>query len=127
MPPTDSPPWPRPIVSWIVRLVPAAILAMAAIPKLTSAPDAVALFSIVGVEPWGRFALGAVELTTTILLVVPRTFRVGAVIGVVLMAGAIGAHLLKLGIFYGGDPSLFIMAVVAFAGSAAVLWLHRSR
>jgi uncharacterized membrane protein YphA (DoxX/SURF4 family) len=114
------------ILRWAARLVPAAILGMAVVPKLTGAPDAVTLFTTLGAEPWGRYLVGSAELLTVVLLLAGRTVRLGAALGLVLMTGAIGTHLLRLGVSYGGDPSLFIMAVTAFAGSAAAFWLHRA-
>lgn len=110
---------------WIARVVPAAILLMASFTKLTGAADAVALFTLLGVEPWGRVLLGMVELVTAGLLLWPRSTRFGALLGVGLMTGALATHVFKIGITYGGDPSLFIMALLVLAGSVATLALQR--
>ena len=115
------------IIAWIAQVLAAAILITAASSKLTSAPDAIALFSTLGVEPWGRFALGSVELLTAALLLFPRTAGIGGLFGIVLMTGAIATHLFKIGVMYGGDPSLFIMAVLVFLSSAITVYLRRPR
>ncbi len=40
-------------ISWGAQIVAAAILAMAMVPKFTSAPEAIDTFTTLGVEPWG--------------------------------------------------------------------------
>ncbi len=111
-PSTLSRPWT--VVAWVAQIVAAAILLMVATTRLTSAPDAVALFTTLGVEPWGRLALGVTELATGLL-------------GLVLMTGAIGIHLFKIGIMYHGDPSLFVMALLVLVGSGTTAYLYRFR
>jgi putative oxidoreductase len=123
----DIPPKARLTLTWLAQVVAAAVLGMAAISKLASAPDAVALFSVLGAEPWGRFLLGTVELLTALLLLWPRSAVAGGALGVVLMMGAIGTHVFKIGITYGGDPSLFLMACVVLLSSAATVVLRRGR
>lgn len=115
----------RQIAMWIPQVLAAAILAMAAIPKLLGAADPVVLFTLLGAEPAGRLAVGALEGLATVLLLVPRTARAGAALGAMLMAGAIGTHLFRIGVSYGGDPSLFILACVVLASCVATFVLRR--
>jgi hypothetical protein len=97
---------------------------MAGVAKLTAAADPVALFTILGVEPWGRFLVGALEVLATLLLLWPTMAVYGASLGAVVMVGALGTHVFKIGIAYGGDPSLFIMACVVLSACAATVWLR---
>jgi hypothetical protein len=113
------------VLIWLARVVPAAILLLASLSKLTGAADAVTLFTLLRVEPWGRILLGAVELITAALLLWPRSSRYGALLGIGLMTGALGTHLFKIGITYGGDASLFIMALTVLGGCIASLALQR--
>ena len=113
-------------LSWLAQVIAAAVLGLAAISKLTSAPDSVALFTLLSVEPWGRYLLGTVELLTALLLLWPKSAVAGGALGVVLMLGAIGTHLLRLGVTYGGDASLFLMACVVLLTSASTVVLRRS-
>ena len=110
------------IGAWACQLVAAGIFAMAAIPKLTGADDAVALFTTLGVEPWGRIATGVIEAAIVVLLLIPRLAIVGAALGVGVMAGAIMSHLTKLGINEG-----FYMALVVLAACLGVIALRRSQ
>ena len=67
------------------------------------------------------------ELVAAILLLVPATTTVGAVLALAVMAGAIGSHLTVLGIEIMGDGGLlFGLALIVFVFSAAILVLRRS-
>lgn len=101
------------ILHWLLRAVPAIILLQTLFFKFTAHPDSVALFSTLGLEPYGRVGIGIAELITAILILIPRTTFYGAVVGLLLMLGAIFSHLTKLGIETNGDGGmLFTLAVV---------------
>jgi uncharacterized ion transporter superfamily protein YfcC len=110
----------------VAQILAAAILGMASITKLTGNADAIALFTTLGAEPWGRWLVGLAELTAVVLLLRPRTAVLGGGMGIILMVGAIGAHLTRLGVLYQGDPSLFIMALMVLAASVTVVGLRRA-
>ena len=114
------------IISWITRVVAAVILLQTLFFKFTAAPESVALFTQLGVEPWGRIGLGIAELIVAILLLVPRTAWLGAIGGIGLMIGAIGAHLTTIGIVFNNDGgALFTLAVITLVSSAIALFIHR--
>lgn len=113
-------------LSWALQLVVAAILAQTLFFKFTAAPESVYIFSTLGLEPAGRIASGVAELAATLLILVPATVAVGALLALGVMAGAIVSHLGPLGIEIQGDGGLlFALACVVFAGSAIVLWIRR--
>ena len=113
-------------ISWIAQITAAVILGQSLFFKLTGAPEAVQLFTALGVEPWGRLTVGAVELVTVVLLLVPRTSAFGAIVALGLMIGAIGSHLTVLGIDLQGDGgALFAMAWIVLAASLTVAILRR--
>lgn len=115
------------IVSWGLQLLVAGILLQTLFFKFTGAAESVYIFSTLGVEPWGRILSGIVELVAAILLLVPATTTVGAVLALAVMAGAIGSHLTVLGIEIMGDGGLlFELALAVFVASAAILVLRRS-
>jgi hypothetical protein len=114
------------VTAWAAQILAAAILLMAGISKLAASADAVALFTRLGVEPWGRLVLGPIEVLTALLLLWPRTAVVGGLLGLVLMVGATATHLFKIGIVYNGDASLFLMAVVVLVASGTTVYLRRS-
>jgi hypothetical protein len=61
------------ILSWILRIVAAAILAQTLFFKFTAHPDSVAIFTAIGMEPEGRILIGVLELIAAVLLLVPGT------------------------------------------------------
>jgi len=99
------------IILWLLRILAALIMLQTLFFKFTAAPQSVHLFTILGMEPWGRIGIGILELIASVLILFPRTTSYGALLGVGLMAGAIFFHLTKLGIYFDGDPWLFIYAV----------------
>ncbi len=116
------------IASWILQLVAAAILAQTLFFKFSGAPESKFIFTTLGVEPWGRVGTGLAELVAVLLLLTPRFAILGAALAVVLMFGAIGSHLTKLGIVVQNDGGLlFALAVTVLAASAVVLFLRRQQ
>jgi uncharacterized membrane protein YphA (DoxX/SURF4 family) len=114
------------VISWICQIVAAVILLQTLFFKFTAAPESVYIFTKVGAEPWGRIGSGVVELIAAILLIIPRTTWMGAVLGMGVMAGAIVSHLTILGIEVQGDGGLlFALALAVFLTSAVVLFIHR--
>ncbi len=114
-------------LSWILQLVVAAILAQTLYFKFTAAPESVYIFSTLGLEPAGRIGSGIAEAVAVVLLLVPATAAVGALLALGVISGALVSHLTRLGIEVQGDGGLlFGLACVVFAGSAVVLWLRRS-
>jgi uncharacterized membrane protein YphA (DoxX/SURF4 family) len=99
--------------SWALRIIAAIILLQTLYFKFSGHEESVALFTKLGIEPWGRIGTGVMELIASILLLIPATVFIGAFLGIGLMAGAILSHLTILGIESNGDGGqLFIMAVV---------------
>lgn len=116
------------IAAWVAALAAAAILGMAGFMKLSGAADSVAMFTLLGAEPLGRYVVGFGEITAVLLLLRPATAALGGLLAVGLMIGAIGTHLVKLGIVYNDDGgTLFIMAVVVLAAGATVAILRKDQ
>lgn len=113
------------VMSWICQLVAAGILAQTLYFKFSGAPESRYIFSTLGMEPWGRIGTGALELVAVVLLLIPRTAAVGALVAAGLMGGAIMAHLTRLGIQVQGDGGLlFGLALAVLLVSLAVLVLR---
>lgn len=102
------------IFIWILRLVAAVIMIQTLYFKFTGHPQSVALFTQLGMEPWGRIGTGVMELIASLLILYPRTTGWGAALGMGLMGGALFFHLTKLGIVFDGDAVLFIYALITF-------------
>ena len=116
------------IFGWIVRLIAAVILLQTLYFKFTAHPESVALFTKLGVEPWGRIGTGIIELIAGILLLIPATAFLGALLGIGLMAGAILSHVAIIGIESAGDGGqLFTLAIVVLVCCTITAWIYRSQ
>jgi uncharacterized membrane protein YphA (DoxX/SURF4 family) len=115
------------IFVWALRLIAAIILLQTLYFKFTAQPESVLLFTILGMEPWGRIGTGLAELVAAWLLLYPRTTGIGALMALGLMSGAIFFHLTRLGINFGGNALLFIYAVVVWTCSLVLLILYKDQ
>ena len=115
------------LIPWAAQVVVALILAQTLFFKFTYAPETQVIFANRG----GRLAatgVGVVELLCVVLLLLPRTAAVGAVLSLLVISGAIFTHLTSLGIQVvdpatgeGDGGLLFGLAVAVAVGSLVVL------
>jgi putative oxidoreductase len=116
------------ILSWICRIIVAIILFQTLFFKFTGAEESKYIFSaLMGEnEAIGRIGSGVVELIAVILLLIPNTAWLGALLALGTITGAIFSHLTKLGIVVKDDGgTLFILACIVFVLSALTLWIHK--
>jgi len=111
---------------WILRILAAVILLQTLFFKFSGAEESIYIFSILGMEPWGRIGSGIVELIASVLILIPRTTAFGALLAMGTMSGALFFHLTKLGIEVRGDHGqLFIYALLVFISSSILAWTFR--
>jgi uncharacterized membrane protein YphA (DoxX/SURF4 family) len=114
-------------INWAAQIIAAIILAQTLFFKFTAAPESVALFTKLGVEPYGRIGAGIMELITVILLLIPRKAWLGAIFGIMTMGGAIMAHLTVIGIESNGDGGeLFFLALTTLTCCLTVAYIRKS-
>lgn len=116
------------VISWTLQIVVAVILLQTLFFKFTGATESIYIFSKLGVEPWGRYGSGVVELIASVLLLLPRGIAIGAILALGTISGAIFAHLTVLGIRMkevNDNGELFALAVVIFLASAGILFIRR--
>lgn len=113
---------------WILRIVAAAILLQTLYFKFSGAEESKYIFSTLGVEPFGRIFAGISELIASILLIVPRTTLLGALMGAGVMLGAIASHLFVLGIVVQNDGGqLFALALIVLVCCLGLVYLQRDK
>ena len=134
---------------WLLVAVPAFVFLQSLPFKFSDAVETVYIFSTIGTwmtsiglggvgdlfARFGAYGVGSVELVAAILLIVPATRHWGALLGLGVLSGAIFFHLFTpLGISVefpgaapGGEPSLFVMAVVSWSALLALVVMHRDR
>jgi len=116
------------IFMWILRIVAAYILLQTLGHKFGGSEESKYIFTKVGMEPWGRYGSGVVELVASILLIVPRTVAFGALLAIGTMSGAIFFHLTKLGIEVMNDGGqLFYMAIVVWISCTVLLLVYKGQ
>ena len=113
---------------FILKIIVTLVLLQTLYFKFTAHEESVYIFQTVGMEPWGRIGSGIVELAAAILLFIPGTAWLGAVLALGSMAGAIFFHLTKLGIEVMNDGGLlFGLACLVFVCSLLILWFERKK
>jgi putative oxidoreductase len=109
---------PLDILLWGVQAFLALVFVSASLAKLTGNPEMVALFTAVGSEQWLRYVTGILELTGAVLIMVPKTKRMGAALLATIMLGALTAHLFILHVSPTTPAVLFLL-------SGFVVWGRR--
>ncbi|MBP2368642.1 DoxX family protein [Pseudonocardia parietis] len=89
---TSTTPRRRPVAGtvalWVLQVLLAGVFVMAALPKVTGDPIAVAGFDLLGLGIPGMIVVGWLELAGAVALLVPRLCGLAAACQIVLMIGA---------------------------------------
>jgi len=106
------------IIIWLLRVIAAIIMLQTLYFKFSAAPESVYIFSKLGLEPYGRIGIGVLELIASVLILIPVSSVLGALLAMGLMTGAIFSHVTKLGIIVMDDGGqLFIYAILVLLSS----------
>mgnify|MGYP000856773125 CR=1 FL=1 len=109
------------------RLVASGIFGYSAFMKFSSAPTAVYIFQRIGMESAGRYGVAVLECITILLFLVPKMAWRGAILGSLMMFGAICMHLTLSEINIEGDGGLmFASAVVVLLCCLSIIGFHKA-
>ena len=115
-----------PIFTWIIKLIAVVILVQTLYFKFSGAEESVYIFTKLGIEPFGRIGSGVVELIASILILIPRTTLIGALMGAGTMLGAIFSHLFVLGIEVKNDGGeLFTLAIITLLCCSILIFQNK--
>src|SRR5258708_4264006 len=106
------------ITLWLLRVVVGLAFLAAGGSKLAGAPAMVAMFAKIGFGQWFRILTGLLEVAGAIGLFVPRFAVYAASMLAVVMVGAIGFHLTRLG----GNP---VPPIVLLLLAILIVWLSK--
>jgi putative oxidoreductase len=106
------------IALWVLQVLVGLAMIAAGVMKLIGAPMMVEEFETVGLGQWFRYLTGGWEVIAGVLLLVPKLSGVGATVLIPVMAGAVIAHLTKLG----GSP---VAPLVFLAMVSVIAWGRR--
>lgn len=121
------------IIIWVLRIALAGLYLMMSLPKFAGADMTIHIFSSIGIEPWGRYLTGAIEVLVFLLVLIPATTIYGVLLSLVTIFGALMTHFFIIGIVVknasgtindGGE--IFITALIILALSLINLYVHRS-
>jgi len=117
----------RMIFIWIAQIIVAAILMQTLFFKFIYAPETRVIFADLGGRPMATL-VGIVELACVVLLLIPRTAAIGAVLALGTIGGAIFSHLFILGVQITNPETgekdgglLFGLALIVAVGAGFVL------
>ncbi|EMO46584.1 DoxX family protein [Leptospira santarosai] len=115
------------LLFYCLRTIVALVFLQTLFYKFTGASESVAIFSKLGMEPWGRIGIGILELVASILLFTPGWNWFGSLLGLGLMSGAIFSHVFVIGIEQENDGGLlFLLALGNMFLCGLLLWLERN-
>ena len=113
---------------WIVKLTAVIILLQTLFFKFSGALESIYIFQTLGIEPYGRIGSGVIELIASILILIPKTTLMGAVLGFGTMLGAIFSHIFVLGIEVQDDGgTLFILAIITLLSCLFLVYTERDK
>jgi uncharacterized membrane protein YphA (DoxX/SURF4 family) len=118
----------KPIFIWIVKLIAVVILVQTLFFKFTEAEESIFIFQTLGIEPYGRIGSGIVELIASILILIPRTTLLGALLALGTIMGAIFSHIFVLGIVVKDDGgTLFALAIITVLCSLILVYNRKNK
>jgi len=103
-----------------LQIAAAGMFLMVGFLKLSGNAQLVGLFEAIGLGQWFRYLTGTLEVAGAILLLIPRTSGLGALMLAGVMAGAVMTRLFVVG----GSP---LMAIILLAVTTVVAWGRRQR
>ena len=108
------------ILTWVLKIALALAFGAAAFMKLSSQPHMVEEFEKIGFGPSFIYITGAIEMTSALLLLWPRTAFLGA-LG--LVGISVGAFAAQIGPLHGDLIHVFVLGGLALLAA----WLTRPR
>jgi len=115
------------IMLWLCALTAASVMGSAGVGKILSTEGNVFIFSQLGMEPFGRYLVGLIEITAALLLLHPAYSAMGALLTIGTMCGAIIAHATYLGFNVQGDGGMHIMLLSTVVLSAGIVLVARRK
>ncbi|REE01269.1 DoxX family protein [Marinoscillum furvescens] len=114
------------IFEWLLSILAAFLLLQTLFFKFSASDESVYIFTRIGLEPYGRIGSGVLELIAGVMLLSNKYRVYGALLGMLVISGALFFHLTSLGIEVRGDDGrLFYYAVTVFISCALLLFIRK--
>jgi uncharacterized membrane protein YphA (DoxX/SURF4 family) len=108
------------VVLWVLQIAAAGMFLMVGFLKLSGNAQLVGLFEAIGLGQWFRYLTGTLEVLGAILLLIPRTSGLSALMLAGVMACAVVTHVFIVG----GSP---LGAIILLVVTGVVAWGRRQR
>jgi len=108
------------VVLWVLQIGAAGMFLMVGYLKLSGDPQLVGLFKAIGIGQWFRYLTGTLEVVGAILLLIPRTSGLAALMLAGIMICAVVTHVFVVG----GSP---LGATILLVVTGLVAWGRRQR
>lgn len=112
--------------SWVLQILVALTLGFAAYGKFASEETAVNAFTILGMEPLGRYLIAVLEGLVALMMLLPFSAPWGAVLGWGVMTGALIAHATHLG-WSGPAGTMALAAAITWLACTAIIALRHDQ
>src|SRR6266850_2685914 len=108
------------VVLWVLQIAAAGMFLMVGFLKLSGNAQLVGLFEAIGLGQWLRYLTGTLEVAGALLLLIPRTSGLGALMLAGVMICAVVTHVFIVG----GSP---LGATILLVVTGLVAWGRRQR
>src|SRR5260370_31819456 len=108
------------VVLWALQIAAAGMFLMVGVLKLKGDPQLVGLFGAIGIGQWFRYLTGTLEVVGAIMLLIPRTSGLAALMLAGIMLCAVVTHVFIVG----GSP---LGATILLVVMGLVAWGRRQR
>ena len=108
------------VVLWVLQIAAAGMFLMVGFLKLLGNPQLVGLFEAIGLGQWFRYLTGTLEVAGAILLLIPRSSGLSALMLAGVMACAVVTHVFIVG----GSP---LGAIILLVVTSVIAWGRRQR
>jgi uncharacterized membrane protein YphA (DoxX/SURF4 family) len=108
------------VVLWVLQIGAAGMFLMVGFLKLSGNPQLVGLFEAIGLGQWFRYLTGSLEVAGALLLLIPRTSGLAALMLAGIMICAVVTHVFVVG----GSP---LGATILLVVTGLVAWGRRQR
>ncbi len=108
------------IVLWVLQIGAAGMFLMVGFLKLKGDPQLVGLFGAIGIGQWFRYLTGTLEVVGAIMLLIPRTSGLAALMLAGIMLCAVVTHVFIVG----GSP---LGATILLVVTGFIAWGRRQR
>src|SRR6267142_3387227 len=106
------------VLLWVLQIGAAGMFLMVGFLKISGDPQLVGLFEAIGIGQWFRYLTGTLEVAGAILLLIPRTSGLAALMLAGIMSCAVATHVFIVG----GSP---LMAIILLVVTGVVAWGRR--